>query len=402
MSTSATASLRLLLRFAVSGLDGQRGRSMLTILGMAIGTASVVAVISIGLVGRDYVVGLIEGVGTNLVIIYSKDEGTNPEQVTFGDIEAIESQVPYVSAIAPVLSEMQSISIRNDPKALRVLGTPPAYGTVRNLVMTSGRFISMQDEENGAKVAAISKKLAIDAFGTEDVRGQTLRIFGLRFPIIGVYREAVESAAAVEQSEAAGLAAIIPYSTFRNLSDARWAHTLYLQATRRAAVPEVLAAAREVMNSRHRSTEGFTMMSLAQYLKLVDKISDGISLGLLAIAGVSLLVGGIGIMNIMLVTVTERTRDIGIRLALGAGRRDILLQFLLEAAILSLLGGLLGLTLGVALPWYVGFLNGVAVPLSPASIVIAFSVSLAVGTFFGLYPARKAANMNLVDSLSYE
>ena len=144
------------------------------------------------------------------------------------------------------------------------------------------------------------------------------------------------------------------------------------------------------------------MMSLAQYLKLVDKISDGISLGLLAIAGVSLLVGGIGIMNIMLVTVTERTRDIGIRLALGAGRRDILLQFLLEAAILSLVGGLLGLLLGVALPWYVGFLNGVDVPLSAASIVIAFSVSLAVGTFFGLYPARKAANMNLVDSLSYE
>ena len=137
--------MRLLLRFALSGLDGQRGRSLLTILGMAIGTASVVAVISIGLVGRDYVVGLIEGVGTNLVIIYSKDEGTNPEQVTFGDIEAIEAQVPYVSAIAPVLSEMQSISIRNDPKALRVLGTPPAYAAVRNLVMTSGRFISEQE-----------------------------------------------------------------------------------------------------------------------------------------------------------------------------------------------------------------------------------------------------------------
>ena len=375
---------------------------MLTLLGMAIGTASVVAVISIGLVGRDYVVSLIEGVGTNLVIVYSKDEGSNPEQVTFGDLEAIEERVPYVAAMAPVLSDIQTVSIRNKSKALRVLGTPPAYAAVRNLIATSGRFITEQDEETGAKVATISKKLALEAFGSEDIRGKSLRLFGLRFPVVGVYREAVETAAAVEQSEAAGLAAIIPFSTFRNLSDARWAYTLYLQASSRAAVPDVLAATTEVMASRHRSIEGFTMMSLAQYLKLVDKISDGISLGLLAIAGVSLLVGGIGIMNIMLVTVSERTRDIGIRLALGAGRQDILLQFLLEAAILSLLGGLLGLLLGVALPWTIGFLNGIEVPVSILSVIVAFGVSLTVGTFFGLYPARKAANMNLVDSLSYE
>jgi putative ABC transport system permease protein len=402
MPIPALASLRLLLRFALDGLAAQRGRSLLTITGMAIGTASVVAVISIGLVGRDYVVGLIEGIGTNLVIIYSKDEGTSPEQLTFGDIDALEERVPYVSAMAPVLHEMQNFSVRNEEKSMRVLGTPPAYASVRNLVVVSGRFLGDADEVTGAKVAIVSKKLAEEAFGSTDIRGRSLRLFGLRFPVVGVFREAVESAAAVEQSEAAGLAAIIPFQTFRNLSDARWAYTLYIQAQSRAAVPEVLAAATSVMRERHRSTDGFTMMSLTQYVKLVDRISDGISLGLLAIAGVSLLVGGIGIMNIMLVTVSERTRDIGIRLALGAGRQDILLQFLLEAAILSLAGGVLGLLLGVALPWYVGLVNGVAVPISAASVVVAFSVSLAVGIFFGLYPARKAANMNLVEALSYE
>ena len=149
------------------------------------------------------------------VIVFGNDEGVNPEEVTFGDVDAIAAQVPNVAAMAPVLYDIQTVSIRNKPKSLRVLGTPPAYRDVRNLVLTSGRFFSEQDETQGAKVAVISKKLARQLFGTEEVHGEALRLFNLRFPIIGVYREAVESAAAVEQSEAAGLAAIIPFSTFR-------------------------------------------------------------------------------------------------------------------------------------------------------------------------------------------
>ena len=402
MNASRIASLRLMLRFALEGLSNQRGRSALTMLGMAIGTASVVAVISIGLVGRDYVVGLIEGVGTNLVIVYAKDEGVNPEQLLFSDVEAIAAQVPHVTATAPVLNDVQSVSIHHKAKSLRVLGTPPVYSVVRNLVLESGRFTTQHDETHGAKVAVISKKLALERFGSVNVRGQTIRLFGMKFPIVGVYREGVESAAAMEQSEAAGLTAIIPYSTFRSLSDARWVFTFYIQAASREAVPGVLASVSEILKARHTHIDGFTILSLAQYISLVDQISDAISLGLLAIAGVSLLVGGIGIMNIMLVTVSERTRDIGIRLALGAGRRDILLQFLMEAGILSLVGGALGLALGAALPWYIGRINEVDVPVSLASAVVAFGVSLSVGTFFGLYPARKAASMNLVDALSYE
>lgn len=395
-------SLRLLLRFAVDGISSQRGRSGLTMLGMAIGTASVVAVISIGLVGRDYVVGLIEGVGTNLVIVYGKDEGVNPEQVSFGDLEAVERQVQGMASIAPVVSEVEEISVRRNPKSIRVLGTPPAYAAVRNLVLVSGRLLTENDEARGAKACLISRELAIELFGHTSPRGETLRLFDLRFPIVGVYRESVESANAVNMSEAAGLAAIIPFSTFRNLRDVRWIYTLYLQAANRESVPMIVSTVREIFSQRHRSIDGFEIMSLDQYLHLVDQISDGISAGLMAIAGVSLLVGGIGIMNIMLVTVSERTRDIGIRLALGAGRRDILYQFLLEAGILSLSGGVLGVLLGAGLPWYLGRIYQVNVPLSLASVAVAFGVSLGVGIFFGLYPARKAANMNLVDSLSYE
>jgi putative ABC transport system permease protein len=402
LSGPQLASARLLLRFALDGIRTQRGRSLLTMLGMAIGTASVVAVISIGLVGRDYVVGLIEGIGTNLVIAYGKDEGVNPEQVTLDDVDAIARGVPRIAALAPVLNDNQTLVIRQKPRSMRVLGTPPAFASVRKLVLVSGRFYSEREEAEGAKAAVVSRELARELFGTERAAGESIRVFGLRFPILGVYRESVESAAAVGQSEAAGFAVMIPFTTFRNLSESRWVYTLYVQAASRAAVPEVLAGLRGVLASRHRSIEGIEILSLDRYLALVDRVSDGLTLALLAVAGVSLLVGGIGIMNIMLVSVTERTRDIGIRLALGARRRDILMQFLIEAGVLSVAGGAAGLLLGAGLPWWAGGLYGVEVPISAAGAAVAFLVSLAVGLFFGLYPARRAAAMNLVDALGYE
>jgi putative ABC transport system permease protein len=194
----------------------------------------------------------------------------------------------------------------------------------------------------------------------------------------------------------------MPFSTLKNLGNVTDVDTVYIQATSPETVPGVVQGVREILTAQHHSVDNFTIQSLDRYLTVVEQISDGITLGLMAIAGVSLLVAGIGIMNIMLVTVTERTRDIGIRLALGAGRRDILLQFLMEAGMLSLSGGLVGVAVGAGVPVYVGFLYGFDVPVSAASVVVAFGVSMGVGVFFGLYPARKAANMNIVDSLSYE
>ncbi len=402
MERPTTEWLSLLFRFALDGLSGQRGRSLLTMLGMAIGTASVVAVVSIGLLGRDYVIGLIEGVGSNLVFAYGTGGGVNPEELAFEDVDALRDRVPYVAAMAPVLSGNELLSIKNQPETISVLGVTPEYAPVRNLVVAGGRFLSHAEESGGAKVAVISKELALKLWGTTEMVGdQWLRIFGLRFQIVGVFREGVESAAALQKSEAAGLVAIIPFSTFRNLSGVRFVDVVYFQAESAAAVPAVVDAAAAVIAGRHRSLSSFKIESLDQYLVLVQRISDAVSVGLVAIAAVSLLVGGIGIMNIMLVTVTERTQDIGIRLALGAGRRDILLQFLMEASILSFAGGVAGTLIGAGLPLYVGFLYGIDVPVSGISVGVAFAVSVGVGLFFGIYPARKAANMNIIDALGY-
>jgi putative ABC transport system permease protein len=390
-----------LLRFAVEGLWGQRGRSALTMLGMAIGTASVVAVVSIGLLGRAYVIGLIEGVGSNLVFAYGIGGSVNPEELTFDDVDALRERVTQLAAMAPVLNGNEGVSIRGIAQTITVLGVTPPYEQVRNLVVTSGRFVTEGEESGAAKVAVISKELALKLFGGLDVTDEWIRLFGLRFRIVGSFREGVESAAALQKSEAAGLVAIIPFTTFRNLSDVRTVDVVYFQAASPEAVPAVVDQVTAVIKARHRSLSSFKIESLDQYLVLVQRISDAVSLGLIAIAAVSLLVGGIGIMNIMLVTVTERTQDIGIRLALGAGRYDILLQFLLEAAILSFAGGIAGTLIGAGLPVYIGMLYGVEVPVSGISVLVAFAVSVGVGLFFGLYPARKAANMNIIDALGY-
>jgi len=401
MDRRTTAWLRLLLRFAIDGLSGQRGRSLLTMLGMAIGTASVVAVVSIGLLGREYVVSLIEGVGSNLVFTYGVGGMVNPEELTFDDVDAFRQRVAGVDAMAPVLNGNELLPIRGIQQTITVLGVTPSYAQVRNLVVMSGRFLSETEEASGAKVCVISKELALKLYGTVDIADESLRLFGLRFQIIGTFREGVESAAALQKSEAAGLVAIIPFTTFRNLSDVRFVDVVYFRAVSPGAVPSVVTQVTEVIRSRHRSLTSFKVESLDQYLVLVQQISDAVSLGLMAIAAVSLLVGGIGIMNIMLVTVTERTQDIGIRLALGAGRRDILLQFLLEASILSFAGGIAGTLFGAGLPVYIGSLYHVDVPVSGVSVLVAFAVSVGVGLFFGLYPAQKAANMNIIDALGY-
>ena len=347
MARYTTAWLRLLLRFAWDSLASQRGRSALTMLGMAIGTASVVTVVSIGLLGREYVVGLIEGVGSNLVYAYGNGDGINPEEVSFTDVEVLADRVRGVAAIAPVLNADHTISVRGQPRALTVLGVTPSYVRVRNIVVESGHFLTERDGANAEKVCLLSVELAQKLFGGAPPRDAALRLFELRFRVIGVFREGVESAAAVQKSEVSRFTALIPFSTFRNVSSERDIDVVYLQAESAERVPEVVAQVREVLASRHRSLESFNVESLNRYLELAEQVSDALTLVLIAIAGVSLLVGGIGIMNIMLVTVSERTRDIGIRLALGARRRDILLQFLAESGILSVTGGVLGVLLSL-------------------------------------------------------
>jgi putative ABC transport system permease protein len=341
-------------------------------------------------------------VGSNLVLAHGTGEGINPEEVSFDDSDAFLQEVSGIAAIAPVLNTSQTVSIRGHAWPLTVLGATPSYAEVRNIVVDWGRFLSEGDQENAGKVATISLELAERLYGGIPPPDATLRLFDLRFHVIGVIREGVESAAAVNSSEITDLTAIVPFSTLRNVTGLRYLDVVYMKAESPEAVPGVVEGVKRVLATRHRSLGSFKVQSLQQYLVLARQVSTALSMVLIAIAGVSLLVGGIGIMNIMLVTVTERTRDIGIRLALGARRRDILAQFLLEAAILSVVGGLVGILVGAGAPLWVGMAYGMPVPVSLASIVVAFGVSVGIGLFFGLYPARKAANMNIVEALVYE
>lgn len=395
------ARLELLLRFALEGISGQPGRTLLTMLGMAIGTASVVLVVSIGLVGRAYVLSLIEGVGSNLVFAHGNDEGLNPEEVDFHDVDLIRSQVPGIRAIAPVLRRGDTLYIRGEGHPIGLLGVPPAYEQVRNLETVYGRFFTEYEETSAAKVCLLSEDLAEKLYGRTDVANEWIHFLNLRFRILGVYKERVQSAAAVGKSEAAGYTAVMPFTTLKALSDVDYVDVVFLEADGAEAVHGVVAGIKDVLATRHRTLESFKVDSLDQYLVIAVQISDAMTLGLMAIAAVSLLVAGIGIMNIMMVTVTERTTDIGIRLALGAGRRSVLLQFLMEAAILSLAGGLIGVGLGAGVPLYIGWLYDVAVPVSGWSVIVAFTVSVGVGLFFGIYPARRAANMNIIEALGY-
>jgi putative ABC transport system permease protein len=394
--------LRLILGFAVEGLAGQRRRSALTVLGIAIGTASVVAVVSIGLYGRQYVIHQIEGVGANLIFAYAGEGNVGPDRIGFADVEALARRAVGVAAMAPVLTDDQTLTIHDKPQQISVLGTTPAYATVRNLVTVSGRFYGAQEEAARAKVCVLSRDLALKLYGTTQVRDQWLYLYRLRFRILGVYREAVGSAAAVQRSEAAGLTAIVPFATLRSLSGVHAVDVIYFQAEHPDLVPLAMQSIGATLRARHRRAAVFLVKSLQGYLTIVGRISTAMTAGLMAIAGVSLVVGGIGIMNMMLVSVTERTKDIGIRVAVGAQRHDILLQFLFEAVILALSGGVLGVVLGAVVPAAVAAFYDVQVPISALSVMLAFGVSVGVGLFFGYYPARRAAQMNVVDALRYE
>lgn len=394
--------LRVLASLAWDALRLQRGRSALTILGMAVGTASVVAVVSIGLAGRGYVVGLIEGVGSNLVIAEGTGEGINPEYVTFDDVEALRRSLADLATLAPVVETSRTISIGGQAWPIKVLGVTPDYAQVRNLATREGRFIQGVEEDNAAKVALVSDELSRRLYPSGFPDGATVRLFDLRFRVVGVFGEGVNTAAAVNRSEASGLTVMVPYSTLQQLYETPEVDIVFIRAHSAAAVSDVLHQTERVLASRHRNMQSIEVESLMPFITLARNVSDAIGLVMLAVATVSLLVGGIGIMNIMLVTVRERTRDIGIRLAIGASRSDILTQFLMEAALLSILGGVLGVLLGAGLPLLAGLLLGIPVPISAASVLIAFVVCLAVGLVFGVHPARRAAGMNIVDSLAHE
>jgi putative ABC transport system permease protein len=375
----------------------------LTSLSMVVGTASLVLVVVAGISGRDYTLEQIRGVGSNLIIVsnQSADAGTRAlaDRINMDDLEAIQAKVPGVQSTTAVVTGHPTISLGGARRRITLIGTTPEYRQVRNLEILSGSFIDDYDQRYRNKVCLVTKlfsqKLEMDPF----YRGY-VNFYGLQFKVIGVFRERVNT---FGQTEVTDYSAAIPLSVMRNFTSTDTIDQIYVSAASMEIVPR---ASKDILNlvvSRHGNHAFFQVDNLSEVLKAANKITIGLTVVLLVIAAISLVASGISIMNVMLITVTERTREIGIKKSIGAYRRVLLLEFLVEALILSGGGGLVGIVLGVAAPYSIRFFTtAVQIQIPPIAVVLGFGVTVLVGLTFGMIPALRASRMNPVEALRYE
>jgi len=396
------------LSFSFQALRQNPVRSLLTGLGMVIGTASVILVVTISLTSQNYILEQIEGVGSNMVFA-SYAVGTqqssaevNADFIKSADVQAIREQLKdRIVAATGIESNYDAMFINGKEERLLVIGSDEYYKPVRNLVVLAGRFLDTSDVSLRQKVALMTEKLAKRLYGSQSAAvGQSIKVHGLQFTVIGTFKEKVES---FGQSELNAETILIPDTVQHYFTRVERIDPLYVQVREPADVEAVTTQVEEILESRHRAGATYKVENLTSILNAARSIAEILSLVLVLVSAIALIISGIGIMNIMLVTVTERTREIGVRMAVGASRRDIMLQFLTEAILISLGGGIIGIVAGVALPVSVGFfVDNIRIPISSWSIGIAFFVSSFVGLVFGMLPARRASRMNPTEALRYE
>lgn len=399
---------------ARESISANKMRSGLTVLGIVIGVGAVIAMISIGRGAENTITGSIQGIGTNLIFVFrgGSEEVRNPKPITFGDAEAIADpfQAPSVMAVAPILQGQVRVTFGGETANTSIQGITSDFSTVRNRTVTEGEYIDEGHILGRASVALLGIDTADKLFGrTSGLTGETIRIEGQPFRVIGILEERGGSSFNNEDD-----IVLVPISTAqtrllrRSTSDR--VDMLMVQAASAEAVPNASQEIAQILRTRHRTEIGaddFTILTQQDFLSTAETITGVLTIFLGGIAAISLLVGGIGIMNIMLVSVTERTREIGLRKALGARKTDILIQFLTESSVLSLFGGLIGIALGWAISLVVGQIAAASdTPIVPAIgidvILLATIFSTAVGLFFGIYPANRAANLEPVEALRYE
>ena len=395
-------------RFSYQALQANRVRTLLTALGLLIGNASVILVVTISITSRDLILDKIRGIGSNLVSAYY-DAGTqdaakaDADYVKLADVEAIRKQLgPRIVAASAVINSTDRLVIEGRERDVRVIGTDEYYAQVRNLQLLDGRFFDPSDVALRQKVAMLDDKLAAVLFGgAANSVGQVVKIHGLQFTIVGVFKEKTSTFGQSELGDNG--ASLIPFTVQRYFEAVERVDPMYLQVTAAGDVPAVTQAVAEILASRHRPGARYTVQNLTAILETASTIASVLTLVLMLVSAIALLISGIGIMNIMLVTVTERTREIGVRMSLGASRRAVLLQFLLEAVLISVGGGILGILAGVSVPIAVNLAQDeLRIPISILSITVAFGVSFIVGVVFGLLPANRAARLNPTEALRYE
>jgi putative ABC transport system permease protein len=400
-----------ILRIALRALARNKMRSILTMLGIVIGVAAVIAMVGVGQGAQQKVQDQIASMGTNLIYVSAGSVnrgGTHlgagaTKTLIYDDMKAIEREVPTASMAAPGAGSGAQVVYENQNWSTRINGTEPQYFTIRDWPLASGSPFTDDDVSHAANVAVLGETVRQNLFGNADPVGQTIRIGALPFQVVGALTAKGQSGMGADQDDGV----YVPVTTLqKKITGQDWLQYIMVSAVSQPASYAAQGQITSLLRDRHRIRSGedddFQVRNLADVAELADQQSQVMTLLLASIAGVSLIVGGIGIMNIMLVSVTERTREIGIRVAIGATEQDVQWQFLSESVVLSLLGGAAGILVGVGASLVITKLLGWAILISPIAIVVAVIFSMAVGVFFGYYPARKAARLDPIEALRFE
>lgn len=401
-------------KIALRSLRVNKMRSILTSLGIIIGVSAVIIMLAVGEGAKAKISKQVESMGSNLLLVMSGSSTANGVRVgggsqptlTIGDAEAILKDCPSVLEVAPIVSEVKQIVFSNQNWSTAVYGITPSYMRIKDWNVDAGRVITDEDVKNSTKVAFLGTTVVTNLFGDLDPVGQTIRIGGMPFKVAGILQGKGQSGMGQDQDDSI----LIPLTTAqKKLFGTQFPGVvkfIQVQAQSGDELPDAQDEIKALLEERHNigknKDDDFTIRNFTQMMETIKQVTNAMTILLGSIASVSLLVGGIGIMNIMLVSVTERTKEIGIRMAIGAKASDIRIQFLIEALLLSLAGGLAGVIIGIMGAKAVQLFSDLSILISPFSIILSFGFSGLVGIAFGFYPAYKASLLNPIDALRYE
>jgi putative ABC transport system permease protein len=408
-SARSTMLFSEIVSLAIDSFRASKARFLLTMLGMVIGSASIILTVTVGMTGREYALDAISSLGPNKIemqyqggSIIGPDNTTTPDNMTREDMQAVLDSVPGIVAYSPMLEDHERIAVGNgQTKDTMLLGVSPQYKDVRGLLVVAGRFFDDQDAKNHAKVAVLNLPFAIEMFGTPEAAiGQSIMVKTIPITIVGVFKESIPTYGMSEISTDETM--LIPYEVARYFTGTNDLKEIFFKVRDSSMVEPAAKQITEVIKSRHRPNSVYHAMTLTGILDTAGKVADALTWVLLIAASITLVVSGVGIMNSMLATVTARIREIGIRKALGATRKEIRLQFLTEAVFMSLSGGIVGTILGLGVPLSIRLLTPYKLPVDWRSAVIALATSVIVGVVFGTVPANRAARLDPVETLKYE
>ncbi|HKC26111.1 MAG TPA: ABC transporter permease [Thermoanaerobaculia bacterium] len=382
-------------------------QTALTLAGLVVGTSAIIIIVALGLTGRTFVMSQIEGVGSHL--IWASYEGTvtsgvsrtTEDQITDSDVRAIEARADLFNGVTPLVELHGTVSVLSRALPVAILGTTPNYASVRkNLRILRGRFLDDDDIGERAKVCVVSHTLYNDLFGSDDTADKTLRTLGMTFQVVGEFDKPVDT---MGQGEVTPYSIFIPVTVAWFFTPARRADTVFAEVRDFSEIPQAASAVEALLRERHHQGAVFKVKTMTTVIQVARTISFGLIAAFIAAAAVSVVVGGVGIMNILLASVEQRTREIGVRMSVGARRRDILRQFLLEALMLGAVGSLLGVLVGLGVPLLLRpFVHSVLIRVSGLSALLAFLFSCGIAVVFGVVPAYRAANLNPTEALHYE